>query len=556
MNSEAVIIDGYVDEPACLGVPPYISPYIRSVAGVLVEHGHAPRYLTIDRLRDDTRLIGSLSRASIVVMIAGVTVPGSYIGGKPATLTEIQQIGVQAKAPTTAIGGPIAFGYAPQGGRKAIRQAIAGFDVTLRGPPAAALDSYLRGGSAAGSHDYAKLDRWSILGSPIIAQHPAFPFVVCELETASGCPRAAVGGCSFCTEPLYGLPRYRTVEGIAGEVGALYRNGARHFRLGRQPDLLAYGTGGRAEFPKPRPDLIEALFASVREAAPDLLTLHIDNINPGTIARHEEASRAALEAIVSGHTPGDVAAFGMETADPAVVSANNLKALPEDVFRAIEITNEVGGRRREGIPELLPGLNFVMGLAGETWQTYALNEAFLERVLKSGLLVRRVNIRQLMPFEGTPAYENNTLGLHGARYRTFKEHVRKHFDRPMLERVFPRGAVLRHLVVEISGSTSFARQLGSYPILAGIPLSLPVRTVLDAVVVDWGMRSVTALPCPVDINGLPVSALRRIPGIGKKRAAAIAAKRPFPDREAFSAAVGSTPIDPLLVFRPPGAPSP
>ena len=50
MPAEAYILDGYVDEPACLGVPPYISPYIRTVAGVLVGHRFTVRYLTIDQL--------------------------------------------------------------------------------------------------------------------------------------------------------------------------------------------------------------------------------------------------------------------------------------------------------------------------------------------------------------------------------------------------------------------------------------------------------------------------------------------------------------------------
>ena len=156
--------------------------------------------------------------------------------------------------------------------------------------------------------------------------------------------------------------------------------------------------------------LLEALFSSIRTAAPELRTLHIDNTNPATIARHEDAAREALRAIIRHHTSGDVAAFGMETADPAVIAANNLKAQPDEVFRAIEIVNEEGGKRRDNVPELLPGLNFVCGLAGETEQTYELNEQFLVRVRDAGLLVRRVNIRQVMPFEGTPVYTNNTLG--------------------------------------------------------------------------------------------------------------------------------------------------
>lgn len=546
-STNALIIDGYVDEPACLGVAPYISPYIREVAGVLFERGYVPRYVTIDQIRADPSLVAGYGRGDLVVMIAGLTVPGAYIGGKPATLTEIQQLGTLLRGPTTAIGGPIAFGYAPGGGKKAIRQAIAGFDVTLSGSPAVALENWLSGGEPAGAADYSLTDPWATAGAPIIAQHPAFPYVMCELETATGCSRATVGGCSFCTEPFYGLPRYRSIEGVAGEVAALHAAGARHFRLGRQPDLLAYRSSG-GEFPVPRPDVLEELFAAIRASAPALKTLHIDNINPGTIAHHEDAARAALAAIVAGHTPGDIAAFGMETADPAVVVANNLKAMPDDVFRAIEVVNAVGARRTGGVPELLPGLNFIIGLAGETPATFDLNEAFLRRVLDAGLLVRRVNIRQLMPFEGTEAYTENTLGVHDARFRAFKEWTRTHFDEPMLRRVFPAGTVLRDVVIEVPGKPSFGRQMGSYPILVGIPLELPARTVLDAVVVDWGMRSVTALPCPVGVNTLPVAALRWIPGVGKKRAATIAARRPFRNLDEFREVAGETPIEGVMVF--------
>ena len=546
-STNALIIDGYVDEPACLGVAPYISPYVREVAGVLSERGYTPGYVTIDQVRSDPALVAGQGRGDLVVMIAGLTVPGTYIGGKPATLTEIQQLGTLLREPTTAIGGPIAFGYAPGGGRKAIRQAIAGFDVTLTGSPAVALDAWLSGGEPAGSTDYSLTDPWCVAGAGIIARHPAFPYVMCELETATGCSRATVGGCSFCTEPFYGLPRYRSIGGIAEEVAALRAAGARHFRLGRQPDLLAYQSSG-GEFPVPRPEVLRELFSAIRESAPDLRTLHIDNINPGTIARHEEAAREALAAIVAGHTPGDIAAFGMETADPAVVAANNLKAMPDDVFRAIEVVNDVGGKRTGGIPELLPGLNFIVGLAGETPATFDENEAFLRRVLKAGLLVRRVNIRQVMPFEGTAAYEENTLGLHDARFRAFKEWTRREFDEPMLKRVFPAGTILSDVIVEVAGKPSFGRQMGSYPILVGIPLALPVGSVLDAVVVDQGMRSVTALPCPVEVNTLPVAALRWIPGVGKKRAAAIAARRPFGSLAEFRKVAGETPVDGVMVF--------
>jgi radical SAM superfamily enzyme with C-terminal helix-hairpin-helix motif len=504
-------------------------------------------YLTIDQLRADPKWINEMSRAELLVMIAGVTVPGKYLGGTPATLTEIQQVGHMIRGPKKLVGGPIGFGYSPEGGTKARQQEIAGFDVLLAGEPAVALDEFLTGNEPKGMLDYARTDPWSIAGSGIITRHPDYPYVMCELETARGCSHGATGGCSFCTEPFYGLPKYRGIEAIAAEVAALYGHGARHFRVGRQPDILAYGAGA-GEFPAPRPDLLEKLFSSIRSAAPDLKTLHIDNTNPATIARHEEKSREALAAIIRHHTPGDVAAFGMETADPAVVAANNLKAQADEVFRAIEIVNELGGIRRDGIPELLPGLNFVCGLAGETEATYDKNEQFLKRVLDAGLLVRRVNIRQVMPFEGTPAYTNNTLGKYDRRFKEFKEHVRQKFDYPMLQRVFPVGTVLHDVRIEVSGALSFGRQPGSYPILVGIPLNIPVLTVLSAVVVDWGMRSITALPVPVKINTLPVSALRWLPGIGKKQVASVIAKRPFKDIGAYRKIAGSSALDVLMDF--------
>ena len=546
-NREAVILDGYVDEPACLGVPPYISPYIRTVAGALATHGFSVRYLTIDQLRSDPQLAMTMNRVGLFVMIAGVTVPGKYLGGTPATLTEIQQVGHMIRASKKLIGGPISFGYAGEGGKKAVRQLITGFDALLSGEPAVALDRYLDGAEPTGAFDYTLTDPWSVLGAGIIVQHPDYPYVMCELETARGCSHGATGGCSFCTEPFYGRPRYRSVTGVVAEVAALASYGARHFRVGRQPDILAYGSG-EGEYPAPRTDLIEALFSGIRNAAPDLKTLHIDNTNPATIARHEEKSREALAAIIRHHTPGDVAAFGMETADPVVIAANNLKAQPDEVFRAIEIVNEIGGMRRDGIPELLPGLNFVCGLAGETAATYDKNEQFLSRVLAAGLMVRRVNIRQVMPFEGTPAYTDNTLGKNERRFKAFKEFVRQKIDLPMLQRVFPIGTILRDVRIEVSGELSFGREAGSYPILAGIPVNLPVRTVIDVVVVDWGMRSITALPLPLNVNTLPATALRWLPGVGKKRVAAVIAKRPFGTLEEYRVVAGSSALDELIRF--------
>jgi radical SAM superfamily enzyme with C-terminal helix-hairpin-helix motif len=102
------------------------------------------------------------------------------------------------------------------------------------------------------------------------------------------------------------------------------------------------------------------------------------------------------------------------------------------------------------------------------------------------------------------------------------------------------------VIIEVSGDLSYGRQMGSYPILAGIPLRLPARTVLDVAVVDWGMRSVTALPVPIRINELPASALKWLPGISKKAVAKVIAKRPFRTLEEYRKVAGSSAVDSLI----------
>jgi len=281
-----------------------------------------------------------------------------------------------------------------------------------------------------------------------------------------------------------------------------------------------------------------------------LKTLHIDNVNPGTIAHHEEASREALKSIVAGHTPGDIAAFGLESADPAVIKANNLKGTPDEMFRAIEIVNEVGAVRTNGIPELLPGLNFIGGLAGETAETFALNRVFLKRIADAGLLVRRVNIRQLMPFEGTRAYTENTLGKHDKLFHAFKEEVRTDFDVPMVEKVFPIGTIFNDVLIEVTGPVSFGRQMGTYPILIGIPEKLEVGTIVSVVAVSYGARSLTALRYPIHINELSQASLKWIPGISQKMAGKLRTKMPFSDAESFLSVVpDAEKIVPYIKFK-------
>ena len=190
---------------------------------------------------------------------------------------------------------------------------------------------------------------------------------------------------------------------------------------------------------------------------------------------------------------------------------------------------------------MLPGINLLLGLPGETARTYELNLRFLHALAEKDLLIRRVNVRQVMAFPETPLHR--MLGPRGpkidrGRFQRFKRRVQEEIEQPMLKRVAPVGTLLSGVVTEFhDGDVTFGRQLASYPLLVGFPMKLPLRQVLTAIVVDHGFRSVTGLPYPISVNTLPEKALAAIPGIGARRARRLASARPFTGPDAALAAL-------------------
>ncbi|GAB6147945.1 radical SAM protein [Stetteria hydrogenophila] len=504
-----LIVDGYNDEPGGLGVPPYIDVYPRYIAGSfwLANKHNRVDYVTVDVFRSSPRVwLKRAARYDVVVFIAGVVVPGRYIGGRPAEARELIEWAriLSPSVPLLVLAGPAArWGMGLQGGRPAyppseFKKAM--FHVLVTGD----VEEYFYNLALYGPEkaepwrvrrDYSLVDKVAVRGARIIRMHPNYGRnLVVELETYRGCARWVSGGCSFCVEPLRGRPIQRDPRAIAEEVRALYLMGARNFRLGRQADILVYGSRGlgEEEWPKPDPEALRRLFVGIRSAAPTLEVLHIDNVNPGTIARHPAESLEALKVIVEHHTPGDVAAMGLESADPRVAKLNNLNTSPEEALKAVEVVNRVGARRGwNGLPHLLPGLNFILGLPGETAETYRLNREFLEEVLRRGYMVRRVNVRRLLPLPATRVWRMK----HGvprrleAKARSFTRWVREHFDVEMLRRVAPPGTRLRRLWVEdCSGGVCYARQPGSYPLTVAVRARLPRGVLLEEVVVT-GVKS-------------------------------------------------------------------
>mgnify|MGYP006286591247 CR=1 FL=1 len=555
---DVTLVDGYVDEPAHFGVPPYISTYPRYTAGAIVDAG-VPKenvtYHTIDELRDDSGKWRDVEEADLFVYIGGMTVPGKYVGGTPAEPDEVRKMAWTAQG-TSLMGGPIKFGVGDENaGATETERDDLDFDFVAKGDVAAAAHDPLASGPEGFNNrmrDNAEIDRWAADGAFVIEQHPNHPdYLICEMETSRGCPYR----CSFCTEPLYGNPSFRRPPSVVSEVQTLYERGARHFRLGRQADILAYGGDGE----KPNPDALRDLYGGIREVAPDLETLHLDNMNPITVVEWPDLAREGIRVIAEHNTPGDTAAFGLESADPRVQDENNLNVTAEECFRAVKIVNEEAGWRpgedREAhrasiasgeaasadapthgtsaanrLPKLLPGINLLHGLKGEREETFDHNKRFLERVYDEGLMLRRVNIRQVMSFDGT---EMSDVGAdiaknHKKLFKQYKTEVREEIDNPMLQRLAPAGTLLPdvHLEYHEDGRT-FGRQLGTYPLLVGIPGERELGRTVDVAVVDHGYRSVTGVVHPLDLNSATMDELTAIPGLGKQRAGNVIVNRPY-----------------------------
>jgi len=198
---KALIVDGYVDEPALLGVPPYVSTYPRYIAGVFLHTGFEVEYLTIDQIRKAPQW-PDLSKFDYMVVIAGLSVSGHYLGGTPLTFTELQRLITSSSSPQKFVVGPIGLGYTLKGGTTALSAQLEAEVLPSRN--LRYLWNRITGRPFEGS-EYQLIDLVAPIGAEIVKKHPRFPNIICELELSRGCERRD-GFCSFCTEPIISKP--------------------------------------------------------------------------------------------------------------------------------------------------------------------------------------------------------------------------------------------------------------------------------------------------------------------------------------------------------------
>ena len=525
-----LIIDGYEDEPAAFGVPPYVGFHIRYVCGVLEEKGISYEYCPIDSYRINPP---SLENRLGVVVLAGAIVPGKYLRGTPISLRETKEIisGISEEIPILC-GGWAIRGWKQQGWSPLKRNlflALQDTDATL---------SYFLSNNEW-KHKRRTADEWTAWAhagarSKAVTTNPDLDGpLTYEVEVYQGCVRFK-RGCKFCIEPKKGVPIWRSPEDIIQEVSIAHDMGVEHVRLGGMTDTYTYLAEGvlDMEYPRPNPEPIAKLLHGLRDDE-RLEILHTDNGNPSIIAEHLEESEEITKTLVETLSDGAVLSFGLESADPNVHEANWLNCDSAQLKAAIALINKHGNSRGErGLPKLLPGLNFIAGLNGETSATYDINLKLLNELKDEGHMIRRVNIRQV---EGKGFQE-----IDDKDFKSFKKIVRDQFDGPLLEEMLPTGTILndvwweshegrtrlpRHLEPEArspdvhgKAGITFGRQIGAYPILVGMNYMAPLETYSSIMVTGHGARSITGIETGLDWRKVSEKQLAAIPGISAKGA--------------------------------------
>jgi len=575
-----LIIDGYIDQPSCLGVPPFLAPLPRYIYGVIkkIKPSWEIDYITIDQIRkvlkdnyQNNPSIGlnKFRENNIIILISGVSVPGKYLSGTPLRFSDIKHISNYFSESFKIICGPSTiFGIGEEGGKPSIpierlENLERKWDLIIKGDSEIVLSNLLQNyenifynyeeiGINPNMEEILQQKRenmedfleFSVIGAELIIQHPNFSEndggnLICEIETFRGCPRYLNGGCLFCVEPKKGPTAHRKIDSIVKEIESLYINGVRHFRLGNQTDFYAFNHGlyENKRYPKPNPEAIEELLSKIRETCPEIRTLHIDNVSALNFALYPNEAEKITKSIIKYCTEGNIAAIGVESVDPNVISMNNLKASAEEIFEAISIINKYGKFiGKNGNPAFLPGLNFIMGLSGETEESLILNYQFLLKIFKENYWIRRINLRKfLIPSGFNPKFKKkikNHLNKFTSKYYKWKDSIRNEVDHPMLQKIYPVGRELKNVYAEKNdGNGTLLRQPGTYPITCFVPRKLDLKKFYNLLVVDHGFRSLNCLITPIFLINLSQRELEMIDGIGKKRAKAILLKRPKNKKE-------------------------
>ena len=461
--SKTVILDCYTDEPSGYGVRPYLGTHQIHLAQALSYKKETFSYLTIDDLRyangeketENTNIrtlnttknaddaLDIVKNAETIYIIMGCFVEYKYFSCEPPSIEEVYEFLRNAKARkilfyVLGVESNICANYPSTKLAQIIDQICIGntYRFVLENSSS---ENFLL-------PNYNLLD--TISSQPVhIIEQLRFP-ILAEIETGTGCNTPT---CSYCIEAKRHIrPTYREPDSIIKQINALYKSGVRHFRLGRQPNFFHYQYNSTEKLNK--------LLSGIREICPAIQTLHIDNVNMNSVV--EPHGREFVKLVTKYCTDGNVAPFGIESFDDNVRRATHIFGSSDKIMKAIEIVNEYGSEiGANGFPKLLPGINLMHGLPGQTNNTHSVNMVFLEKIYRNNLQTHRLFYRYMTPAEGVISFKGNKDLDY---YNKCKKEIMDSFVIPMQNRVYPTGRQLngfREVVFE--NGNSFLRALGT-----------------------------------------------------------------------------------------------
>ncbi|MFD8970386.1 radical SAM protein [Streptomyces sp. NPDC059568] len=426
--------------------------------------------LTYSATLNRDNAIQLLRDAEVVVVVAGDAVPSVHLHAVNGSLEEIARALACARGRRYLLGPLSTYALASPSQYAGLFDAVHTHTIT-------AGDLHLGSRHPAG---YAQMQRERDSFAGLVEQMSWRP--IAELELYRGCTRRKF--CDFCNEPAKSpLVAFREVEDVVEEAAQLYAAGVRNFRLGQQTCFFSYRNRNE--------DAIRAVLGGIRERCPELEVLHIDNADPLAVAA--PVGRRIAKLVADYCTEGNCAPMGIESFDPAVIERNTLTCTPEILTRAIEHVNEAGADRGPGgLPKLLPGLNLVYGLPGETHGTHVANLRGLAGILDAGLLCHRTNVRLARAFPDTPLAALGELAPppSAEHFASWKADIDHTWDRPMKERVYPTGLRVPGLHSYFIGrGGTWWRRLGSYSIqIVERGAAVPLGTTADLVVTGHAPR--------------------------------------------------------------------
>jgi radical SAM superfamily enzyme with C-terminal helix-hairpin-helix motif len=459
-----VIIDCYTDEPSGLGAPPYLSIHTRYLAGALKYINKDYLYINIDDLRYingetnkyldeqssyNKRIINRtkniveskvLKDSRNIYVVMGCFVDYTYLSCEPPQISEVEELLRSIKHENIvlmyALGVNQSINIVQSNQKSVFRDVITGNFYNY-------IVDYK---SDFFDPNYETLSVISKLSSDI--HKFVKKDIIIEIESSVGCDRKP--GCKFCIENVRGLPHTsRKVKDIVEEVTELYKVGFRYFRIGRQPNFYSFHNGSA--------DKIEELLRQINHNCPDILTLHIDNVNPQSVFTENGDKISGL--VAKYCTTGNIAPFGIESFDEKVRIVNNLNGTISQIFDSLRVINKYGSNLINGCRLYLPGINLIYGLEGEDVNSHLINMKYLSEILRENILVRRIFIRKLTsPYGNSLGDEGNG----GDQFDEYKKEIETKFSLPMLKKVYPLGTVVENLRLEMYlCKDSILRNLGT-----------------------------------------------------------------------------------------------